>query len=339
MKVYHIESGLGNQMLDYCELLASRYMNPDHEFYIETILYDIPDAGKVYSMWNGFELEKVFGIREKNIKSLFSMDRWEEVMKAVKESKFWEDNWRYSNAICDAFAKCGVYLKNLNSRPHQEDVKHYWKEDFAKTRLGYFIKRKSYKALEEIIVKPKRLFICNDDNEYSGHTLGFMYKKSGIEMIDSIIRKAFTFPEFVDEYNMKMDKMIKTSNSVAIHARRGDMLGINAPYYQYGYFKRAIRFIKRNTSNPSFYFFCDEKSMEWVKQNIGLFGLDNSQDDIYFITGNDGEHSYRDMQLISHCRHAVITNSSFGFWGAYLNNYKNKITCSPDVRINTTHSF
>lgn len=339
MKVYHIESGLGNQMLDYCELLASRYSNPDHEFYIETILYDIPNAGKVYSMWNGYELEKVFGIKEKNVMSLFSPKCWENLMQTVIESRFWEDNWRYSDAICDAFLQNGICLKNTNSRPHQKDIKHYWKEDFAKTRLGYFVKRNLYKTLERIIVKPQKLFIHNNNDEYSGHTLGFMYKKSEIERIDSEIRKVFIFPKIVDEYNKKIDIMIKSSNSVAIHARRGDMLDTNIPYYKYGYFKRAIRFIKRNISCPSFFFFCDKKSMEWVKQNIGMFGLVDSHDDIHFVIGNDGEHSYRDMQLMSHCKHTIITNSSFGFWGAYLNDYKNKITCSPDIRINTTHSF
>ena len=52
---------------------------------------------------------------------------------------------------------------------------------------------------------------------------------------------------------------------------------------------------------------------------------------------NKGEESYRDMQLISLCKHAIITNSSFGWWGAYLIGNKTKITVSPDITINTTH--
>ena len=42
MKVFHIESGLGNQMLDYVDMVASRKMNPEEDYYIENIIYDIP---------------------------------------------------------------------------------------------------------------------------------------------------------------------------------------------------------------------------------------------------------------------------------------------------------
>ena len=62
MKVVHIESGLGNQMLSYCEFLAMKKTNPDEECYIEKIIYEIPETNKYISQWNGYELERVFNI-------------------------------------------------------------------------------------------------------------------------------------------------------------------------------------------------------------------------------------------------------------------------------------
>ena len=135
-----------------------------------------------------------------------------------------------------------------------------------------------------------------------------------------------------------MYEKICAVNSVAVHVRRGDLLGLNAPYYKFVYFKRAINYIKTQVDNPVFFFFCNKESMEWVKENLHIFNI-RASDRIEFVTGNDAKNSYRDMQLMSSCKHAVITFSSFGFWGAYLIDNPNKITCSPDVRINTTHSF
>lgn len=338
MKVLHIESGLGNQMLDYCDLLAERQANPDEKIFIENMIYSINGACQTICQWNGYELERVFGITERNISELFSTEQWERIVKDVNRSHFWEDNWRYSDAITEALAKEGLILNNIHSRPHEAD-KHQRSGHFAKTRLGYAIKRKIFKFLEDRIVRENNLFIKSSADDYTGHTLQFCYKKRGIERIDKDIRAVFTFPEIEDKSNKKAEYDIASTNSVAIHVRRGDMLSANSHYYKYGYFKRAVTFIKRQIDHPIFYFFCDPDSKMWVQNNLAVFGLKPDIDRFLFVSGNNGLNSYKDMQLMSKCKHAVITNSSFGFWGAYLIQNKDKITCSPDVRINTTHNF
>ena len=119
MKVLHIESGLGNQMLDYCDLLAERQANPDEKIFIENMIYSINGACQTICQWNGYELERVFGITERNISELFSTEQWERIVKDVNRSHFWEDNWRYSDAITEALAKEGLILNNIHSRPHE----------------------------------------------------------------------------------------------------------------------------------------------------------------------------------------------------------------------------
>ena len=121
MKVLHIESGLGNQMLDYCDLLAERKANPIGEYYIENIIYSIPGACEKICQWNGYELDRVFGIKEHNIKEKFNEAQWNRIIQSVNDSRFWEDNWRYSDAIVTAFDNEGLHLKNVYSRPHQSD--------------------------------------------------------------------------------------------------------------------------------------------------------------------------------------------------------------------------
>lgn len=338
MKVLHIESGLGNQMLDYCDLLAEKHMNPYDEIFIENMIYNIDGACRTICQWNGYELENVFGIKERNVSELFTDQQWRRILGYVTDSHFWEDNWRYSDAITEALASEGLVLNNIHSRPHEAE-RYQRTGNFAKTRIGYAIKRYAFHLLENKIVREKNLFIKSPSDDYTGHTLQFCYKKRGIEKIDKDIRKAFTFPEITDIYNAGIKKQIENSNSVAIHVRRGDMLSANAHYYKYGYFRRAISYIKKCIQSPVFFFFCDPNSSDWVKRNLYVFGLKKDKDKYIFVSGNDGMQSFRDMQLMTRCKHAVVTNSSFGFWGAYLIENQNKITCSPDIRLNTTHFF
>ena len=97
--------------------------------------------------------------------------------------------------------------------------------------------------------------------------------------------------------------------------------------------------INRCFIRPIFCFFCDTGSIDWCKNNAEIFGLDFRKDAVYFVDWNKGNESYRDMQLMAKCKHNIITNSSFGWWGAYLNDNSEKITCSPNAWINTTHTF
>ena len=54
MIIIHIESGLGNQMLSYCEYLSLKYANPNQEFFAETIVFEIPECNQVIFQWNGY---------------------------------------------------------------------------------------------------------------------------------------------------------------------------------------------------------------------------------------------------------------------------------------------
>ena len=106
--------------------------------------------------------------------------------------------------------------------------------------------------------------------------------------------------------------------------------------YNYGYFKRAVNHIRKNVSQPVFVFFTNTGSIDWCRENARTFGLDYSKDKVFFVDWNKGTESYRDMQLMSYCKHAIITISTFGWWGAYFIDNPHKITISPEIAIDTT---
>ncbi len=349
MKVFHIESGLGNQMLSYCEYLAAKFTNPDDECYIETIIYDIPECNDVICQWNGYELERIFGIHAPNIRELFDDNQWEKVVSEIRQSRFWEKNWNYPVYFTQAFEHAGLPLKNI--RGDFEEPAFAAKFSGEKTLRGSFVDSKvgdTVKRWYYYLTQKKRIaygdntdkiFISSSENLFTGQWLSFKYKSNRIEKIDSIIRDTFQFPEFDSVENVQTAEVLKSNSSVAIHARRGDMLGYNGNCYKYGYFRRAVKYIKKHVSNPLFVFFCDPGSIEWCKENEDIFALDFSKDRVMFVDWNKSSESYRDMQLMSMCKHAVITNSSFGWWGAYLIENPDKITISPKITINTTQHF
>ena len=348
IKVIHIESGLGNQMLSYCELLAIQKMNPSDECFIETLVYDIPECNDAICQWNGYELEKVFGIKSRNVKELFDSSVWQEIYDEVHESRFWEKNWNWPVAISKALNHAGLYLGNSYgdrsemAQKNNNSFKGWLKNvSFTDSRLGVFFRSMYYKlTLKKRIAaldSRTKVFIRTDKNLLTGQRLCFKYRGNDVDRIKDEIDRTFIFPPFKDEKSIKFVEFLEGCNSVFIHARRGDMLSANGWCYKYGYFRRAVRYIKKKVNNPVFVFFTNTGSIEWCKNNARIFGLDYAKDKVCFVDWNTGEESYRDMQMMSHCKHGIITNSTFGWWGAYFIKNPNKITISPEPTINTTY--
>lgn len=344
MKIIHIESGLGNQMLSYCEYLAMKKANPGDDCYIETIVYDIPECNSVICQWNGFELERIFHIDAPNIKSYFNDEVWQQVMADIRKSQFWLRNWNYPVHFTNAFRHAGLEMVNMRGDFEAPGASYKttlsvpsYKKTFLFQYLN-FLRKKHLRRKPTTPYSPE-LFIQSEQNIFTGQQLTFKNKGSGIEKIDKEVREAFLFPPINDERNQTAIDRIESEQSVAIHARRGDMLSFNFDCYYGGYFKRAVGYIKSVVNNPHFYIFCDPGSVEWAKQHSNVFGLNFKHDQIQFVDWNSGDDSWRDMQLMAACKHQVITRSSFGWWGAYLNPYPHKITCSPDVFTDTTHHF
>lgn len=141
-----------------------------------------------------------------------------------------------------------------------------------------------------------------------------------------LILKEFTFKEPLSGKNKKMSETLQSENSVAVHIRRGEFAANKDINQKIGttsldYYNKAIDYIREKVENPKFYIFSD--SPEWVKENFKI--LENAVQ----IDWNSGKESYRDMQLMSLCKHNIIANSTFSWWGAWLNQNSEKIVIAP----------
>lgn len=148
----------------------------------------------------------------------------------------------------------------------------------------------------------------------------FQSEKYFMEIKHKII-KAFSFPS-IDDNNKNILMKIRNSNSVSIHIRRGDYLKQRSVFKtcDVSYYQKAISYIKSNSISP--YFFVFSNDIEWCKKNI-------EEKNICYVDNNNGINSFRDMQLMSECKHNIIANSTFSWWGAWLNKNKDKIVCAP----------
>lgn len=127
-----------------------------------------------------------------------------------------------------------------------------------------------------------------------------------------------------NSYNERLISEISERNSVGIHIRRGDYLyepdfkGIcDLTYYQ-----KAIEHILKDGQTYDFYIFSND--INWCKTNISPLLEGNN---IHFITENTGNMSCWDMFLMTYCKHLIIANSSFSWWGAFLNKRAQHIIC------------
>jgi hypothetical protein len=140
-----------------------------------------------------------------------------------------------------------------------------------------------------------------------------------------IVLKLFRFPKIKDKLHQKYLNLINNKNSVAIHIRRGDYLNDPKVRYIHGilgsdYYKKSISYIKKKLKNPFFFIFSDD--IELVKKNFSFF---NNKKYIFI----DTKSSINDLYLMSNCKHFIIANSTFSWWGAWLSKNKRKIVCAP----------
>ena len=164
-------------------------------------------------------------------------------------------------------------------------------------------------------------------NEY---IIGVFLNASIVEAIDDEIKKCFTFLPFTDEMNLRLEKEIEECESVAVHVRKGKDYQSRIWYQNtcsMKYYRKAILQMKEKLQHPKFYVFTD--NVDWVRENF-------QEIEYTLVEGNpaDGYGSHFDMQLMSLCKHNIISNSTYSWWSAFLNRNPKKVVIAPKVWFN-----
>lgn len=177
-------------------------------------------------------------------------------------------------------------------------------------------------------IKPTLLY-SRDTLHFDPNTLfnkkkyidGYWQSELYFKNIDSTIRNVFQFQN-IDLRNINIAKAMSNCESVSLHIRRGDYTTFGMPIIGEDYYIKAVNLLLSRLDNAIFYIFSDD-----------CFEAKRIADDLkinyYIISHNKGEDSYKDMYLMSKCKHNIIANSSFSWWGAWLNSNPNKIVIAP----------
>lgn len=136
-------------------------------------------------------------------------------------------------------------------------------------------------------------------------TFGYWQSEHYFSAIKAQLRKDFQFRRQLSSRNQALAEEMEASSSVAIHVRRAQYNSkLDLSYYE-----RAIKEMGSRFSDAQFYCFSDDA--DWCRDNLA------SQHEMKIIDNKD-QPAIEDFQLMTHCRHFVIANSSFSWWAAYL---------------------
>jgi hypothetical protein len=215
-----------------------------------------------------------------------------------------------------------------------KEGKWHWINKLTQKMLNreIFINKKCFKE--------KHYHFDPDISKIKGDIYLFGYWQSERYFIDfqDIIHNDFKLKKTLSTSSARYKDLIHSTCSVSLHIRRGDYVNnpITKNYHgecSLDYYRASVAVIKNHYPESKFYIFSDD--LTWAKGNLYFI------EQPVFVELSQGTPDHEEMYLMSRCKHNIIANSSFSWWGAWLNQNPNKIVIAPnrwfnDPSINTS---
>jgi hypothetical protein len=118
-------------------------------------------------------------------------------------------------------------------------------------------------------------------------------------------------------------QITRSANPVSVHVRRGDFTlpSEGRVVLPMEYYSHAIAIMRERFVNPVFFVFSDD--VPFIKENLPRDGR------MVFVEHNDDFAAHEDLRLMSSCHHHILANSTFSWWGAWLNHRTDKVVVAP----------
>lgn len=138
--------------------------------------------------------------------------------------------------------------------------------------------------------------------------------------------KEFTLKKGLHSQSQNYMEQIISTEAVSLHIRRGDYVTNQHTNSVHGtcpieYYQKAVQKIEEGRKAPHFFIFSDD--LEWAKDNLSFI------ENLTFIELDANVPDHEEMILMSKCQHNIIANSSFSWWGAWLNQNENNMVIAP----------
>lgn len=162
---------------------------------------------------------------------------------------------------------------------------------------------------------------------------GYFQSPRYFENIRTVLLNEFTLASPLPEYGNKIMEQIENSQSVSVHIRRSDYLSNPQVKKQFGlcskgYYLKAIDLMQEKIKDVKFFVFSDDIS--WVKDHL------NFSENTVFVSDSALKDA-EELSLMSQCQHNIIANSSFSWWGGWLNQNTNKLVIAPTPWFNNVN--
>lgn len=285
MKIQFLNGGLANQVFQYIFARYYELSHPGEFMYLDDSYFAL------HTVHNGYELEKVFGLKPHMLSECFDYEVWNYILQNKKEGK----------SIPQILCENGIEI--------------------------YMISEVGDKYAEFNPFEGKVIVV--NTNQYEPYILGatenvyyhgYWINKNWFMTYRDIFLKELQFPAITETHNLTYMEQIRNTNSVSIHIRRGDYVMIGQALDVETYRKFVNMFMdKMNMIDWHLFVFSDD--IGWCRQNAEKMNFQRFAN-ITYIEGNERGNNYRDLQLMSKCKAMIISNSAFCFLAALLNTEK-----------------
>ncbi|TAF63061.1 MAG: alpha-1,2-fucosyltransferase [Cytophagales bacterium] len=155
-------------------------------------------------------------------------------------------------------------------------------------------------------------------------------EKYFLEIAD-MLRQELKIITSSEKEDIKVLQNIQKTDSVSLHIRRADYTNPETALIHglcsIEYYQEAVKNIADKIPNPTFFIFSDD--ITWAEENLKL------DFPMVFVGHNNADKNYEDLRMMSTCQHHIIANSSFSWWGAWLNPNPNKVVIAPQKWFST----
>ncbi len=281
MKVQFLNGGLANQVFQYIFVRFAELRSPDKgPWFLDDSFFFVHDVH------NGYELEKVFGLHPNLLSGYFEPDVWEYMIEQKRES---------NKSVPQILMENGIDICMIAETSNYTQWNPF---------SGYIESIRANEFVPEITD-------LNNDIYYHGYWIN----KHWFDTYRDIFLNELSFPDIDEKQNVEYADLIKSSDSVSLHIRRGDFVDVGWALSA-DVINKMVEVMSKEVRDMTLFVFSDD--IEWCKQNRTDLGLGRAKETVY-IEGNHKEKAFRDMQLMSMCKNMIIGPSSFNYLAALLN--------------------
>lgn len=286
MKIQFLNGGLANQAFQY---IFCRYYELS---YPGDVIYMDDSYFALHTVHNGYELEKVFGIKAHMLSECFTKDVWDFILFERKKGK----------SVPQILLENQIPIRMVSETDNYRSFNPFNGQICMVSPQQYL---------------PHILDVTGDVYYH-----GYWIHPQWFITYRNIFLQDFHFPVITDPKNLNYQRQILQTDSLSVHVRRGDYVTLGMAPSPDVYLSCSERFLAEFPGHWHLFVFSDD--IPWCMEHYKELGFHLFENIIYIEENTNGEN-YRDLQLMSMCKAMILSNSAFCYLAALLNTRKEHI--------------